>query len=328
MPPTSTSTVQAWLEDRRTRGIGASDAPIILGVSRFKSAYSLYHEKRGARPIEPHDQQLVQLGLLMEPIIAQLFATETGRVVREPRSRYELQVHPERPWMFATIDRWQWDDTRVPPLSAGLGADELVAAGTGVLELKNVSVYAAKTWLDTGEVPLEYQLQLQHQLAATGCAWGSIAALIGGTEFRWADFERDDDLIGGIITEEEAFWQRVLAGDEPIELAADAHDSTRETLNGLFTARADEPRSVTGLAPELLDVDATRQEAIERIKFYEDRRAEAENRILAELQAAGASVGVFSNGVRYEWTMRSRTTKPQAEAKTVTFPVLTRKAPK
>jgi len=131
----------SWTSWRR-RGLGASDAPIILGVSPWKTPYQLWLEKTGrAEPAKGN------------------WATERGNEM-EPRARarYELihlrdmppvtMEHPEFPFIRASLD--------------GLSTD-----GKIVLEIKCPGEKDHQT-AKAGQVPEKYIWQLEHQLFVTG----------------------------------------------------------------------------------------------------------------------------------------------------------------
>lgn len=308
---------EAWLAERQT-GLGSSDAAAILGLSRYKSALALFHQKRGLEL--PTDDDLAvfrKMGLMLEPVIAELYHEETHRDVRTPPP-FTVARHAQYPFLLASIDRWAWDAERAQRLFplGQVGADDLVRVATGVLELKNVSSYVASRWLDLGEVPIEYQLQLQHQLLVTGAPWGSIAALIGGVTFRWCDYEADEELQAMLLTEELAFWHRIQADEPP---PADGSDSTRELLHKLHAKTGE--GVVVPMPVELLDADLARQDAIERMKLANGVRQEAENKIMAFLQANEAQIGLLPNGARYTWRKQSRAGYTVAPTE---FPVLRR----
>jgi putative phage-type endonuclease len=68
---------QAWLEARQ-RGIGASDAAAVLGLSGYSSPYSVWYSKTS--PIEDRgdEDELIYWGRRLEPIIADEFWKEAG----------------------------------------------------------------------------------------------------------------------------------------------------------------------------------------------------------------------------------------------------------
>jgi len=58
-----------WLEQRR-QGIGASDAAVILGLTKWKSPMGLYAEKTGLVPMGQEETDLLEWGNRLEPVIA------------------------------------------------------------------------------------------------------------------------------------------------------------------------------------------------------------------------------------------------------------------
>ncbi len=151
-----------WLEMRKSK-IGASDSPIILGVSPYpnRTALALWKEKTG-RCEPPHINQAMQRGHDLEPMI---------------RDRYEQQIddsflpsvvtHPEHDYLIASLD--------------GLNFN-----GDKLLEIKccNKEVF---NQAKNGVVVPHYYTQIQHQLScvpqATECHYvcyhsGDMASVI------------------------------------------------------------------------------------------------------------------------------------------------------
>ena len=87
---------QQWLIDR-TKGIGGSDAPVILGISPYKTPYQLWQEKTGKIDIPDEDSPVIRRGRTMEPIIANMYAEVTGRTLKRVRG---IQRHPSYPWLI------------------------------------------------------------------------------------------------------------------------------------------------------------------------------------------------------------------------------------
>ncbi|OKP81601.1 endonuclease [Paenibacillus sp. P3E] len=206
-----------WLEWRK-RGIGGSDVAAICGLSRYKSALEVYLDKLGEIPPIP-DNPKMKAGRILEPVVADWFAEETG--IRVQKQNYIFQ-HKDYPFMLANIDRW------VPGENAGL-------------EIKNTAEYSRNNWFDgqTEIIPTEYQLQANHYMAVTGADKWYVAVLIGGWDFQWRVIERDDNLIRNLITIEENFWtQHVVAGVLPEVKAQDTdlmnymyHSSAPTSIN-------------------------------------------------------------------------------------------------
>ena len=297
-----------WLEGRRTLGIGSSDAPAILGISRYKSAFQLYLEKRGLESASKQENEQIAWGNLLEEPIAQRFAEETGRDVRNPREpgiwRIERSVDVD--FMVAAVDRTQRDPQTI------------ARDGEGILEIKNAHFFVGKTWLDTQEPPPEFQVQLQHQLVVTGARWGSIAALIGGCRFVWADVPRDEEFIELLIQAEAEFWKRLTDGNPP---DPDGTDATKKAIDRLFTRETS--GQIIGLPPDIIDAHIELQDAKVALDKAATRKKAAENTIK---MAIGENVGGrLPDGTVYTWKSQTRREYVSKES---TFRVLRCSLPK
>lgn len=189
--PTQDLTHNEWLEWRR-KGIGGSDCAAICGLSRYNSPLGVYLDKIGDKP-PLEDNPRMKAGRILEPVIADWFAEETGYKVMKRNAIFQ---HKKYPFMLANIDRW------IPGHNAGL-------------EIKNTSEYCKEEWAGI-TAPTEYILQCNHYMAVTGADRWFIAVLIGGWDFQWRVIERDENLINNLITIEREFWEsNVLAKIPP-----------------------------------------------------------------------------------------------------------------
>jgi len=297
----------AWLEARRGYGIGSSDVPAIVGVSRFQSALALYHEKLGVTRPSPAYEEHARWGQILEEPIAQRYAEETKRTVENPNAvigQWSIARHPQHPHMIASVDRFVLPNVRE-------GMQPLPLPGEfGVLEIKNAHLMMRDEWVGeeaNNEPPVEYQVQLQHQLAVTGARWGSIAALIGGVIFVWADVARDEALIERLVDMETAFMRRLELRDPPL---ADGSESSREVLRQLYPK--DTGTSVV-LPPEAFDWHHAFQDAKDRKRQAKTDEDLAGNRLR---QAIGdATIAFLPDGTAYTYKLQSRkeTVQPAAE---------------
>lgn len=126
-----------WLEFRKT-GIGASDAPIIMGNSPYTTITQLWEQKVGLAEGPPVNEYM-QRGHDLEPIARQLFINKMMCHV-EPT----MTLDPNHQWRFATMD--------------GISINRKIA-----VEIKTVG---KKDFEDAekGIVPKKYEAQLQHQM--------------------------------------------------------------------------------------------------------------------------------------------------------------------
>lgn len=282
------NTRQDWHAVRST-GIGASEAAAILGVSPWKSALQLFYEKRGTEQPTGGETFARELGLLLEDPIASLYAAKTGRMVTRPEpGKFQVLRHRDREYMLATLDGMQtFTANEKNPLFSGQ---------RGPLEIKTAAISKAALWDD--EAPIDYQVQVQHQLAVTGAEFASVVALIGGVSLRWADIRRDPEFVELLEASCAEFWRRVELNDPP---PADGTEGTKEFLKRLYP-KASAKR--IELPPEAIDLDAQREEAAKTIKAATARKLEAENKLK---QMIGENVeGVLSNGIVFTWKEQHR----------------------
>ena len=99
---TENLTEQEWLAYRR-QGIGGSDVAAILGISPFRTARDLYDDKLNiASAVDDTGNWVaLEMGHLLEPLVAQIFAKKTGLEVFQIKKMFQ---HPQHPFMLADVD--------------------------------------------------------------------------------------------------------------------------------------------------------------------------------------------------------------------------------
>lgn len=198
-----------WLE-MRFRGLGGSDASIVVGLNKWKSPFSLWLEKTGqSEPEDLSDNEYVYWGKKLEQAVSDRFCELTGKKVQK---RGLLQSE-EYPFMLASVDR-------------------MVVGENAGLECKTANGFAGKQWEDD-EVPDAYYIQCQHYMAVTGCDKWYIAVLIGGNKFIWKCIERNQQDIDVLIEAEKDFWHKVQNNIMP---AVDGSDDCAKTLAEKFSS--------------------------------------------------------------------------------------------
>jgi len=278
-----------WLQIRR-QGIGSSDIATIIGANPFKSAYALYLEKTGEIEADDlSDIEYVQMGNLLEPVIASLYTARTGRPVID-HGRYAVRHHPDDPRFMATIDR------DIIPVDAetelaGQVIASMAGRGPGILEAKTTGPWNADDWEGLG--PLYYQVQLQWQLGVLGYDWGSLAALIGGQRFVWIDFDRNDETIALLQDEARAFLDRIERRDPP---PVDGHAGTTRAIKKLHPA--DSGKTID-LPDRFAEMDALRAQLQDQIKADEQRLEALDNEIKARM--CDATWARIPGGGRFQW---------------------------
>lgn len=264
-------TREEWLEARKG-GIGGSDAANILGVG-YGSALETYSEKIGL--IEPQeDNDAMKWGRKLEPLVAEAYQEETGRELKD--HGFNIWQGSE-PFLLASQDR------------------QIIKPQTGHLEIKT-SNYIKEGEL-AEEIPIPWQVQYQHSLAATGLEWGGFAILLNARKLFWVDVERDNSFIEAMLEAETKFWKRVQDHDPP---PPDSSESATRTLKKLYPK--DTGKTVV-LPNEAMEWDRIKGEATAEIKRWTEQKTAAENNIRAAL--GDATFGTVGN-ITYSWITQAK----------------------
>jgi putative phage-type endonuclease len=211
----------AWLAWRHG-GIGASDAPALMGENPWKSERRLMTEKTAplkpwiaaARAPKPTARAQPDLFDLPKPAPRARSVSRfegpntrgTGAMARgnalEPHARalfcerFGVPVEPvclqsvARPWQRASLDGIDFATRRVIEIKCG------------------DKVYASTA--ETGRVPGYYVGQLQHILAVTGFESIDFWVWLPGLAALHLSVPRDDAYIARMTEREGAFWERVV----------------------------------------------------------------------------------------------------------------------
>lgn len=189
--------------DRR-KFLGSSDAPVVLGISPWKTPVDLYFEKTSDQPqptlealalIDPDKAAVLTRGRKFEPYVVDMARDQFGLTIAR---RNKVYFDPALPFLRAEID-FETDD---PDESA---------------EVKTVDVRKAAEWGDddSDEIPLHYAAQGMQALGVTGRKRHHFFALIG-FDLRHFLIERDDATIATMRTALARFWnEHVIARVPP-----------------------------------------------------------------------------------------------------------------
>lgn len=249
-----------WLLERR-KGIGGSDASVILGLNKWRTAFELWLDKTGQVPISESASEAAYFGSILEDIVAKEFEVRSGKKVRRKKS---MLKHPEHDFILANVDR-------------------MIVGEKAILECKTTSVYNLKEWEDN-EIPDSYIVQVQHYLGVLGPEYKKayFAVLIGGNKFVWKEIERDDELIAMIFQAEVEFWnEKVLGGKAPV---LDGSSAAEEYLKQRYSA------AEGGKVVDLTSANKTRIQQYlqlkEQINELTLQAKELENQIKHEMKEA------------------------------------------
>ena len=263
-----------WLAER-TKSIGASDTPAILGLVSWGSATSVQVSKWGLSEEAPHND-IFEIGHVMEPAILGMLSKRVGNVAR-PFGK--LLRSKEYPWLHATPD--------------GLVDEEGVFAQckTGLI---------ASEW--SNSPPYKVWTQVQHEMLVTGHSYCYVAATLMHSKFVWSKVERDEDFIQKTLFPIlEKLWGQIerMESCDP--------DGSKITSQAISTLHPQDNGLTIGLDVEYL-VDTGRIiELQETVKGLEDEIGTMKNRI--RLAIGENTYGALSGGDRWSYKRNRKGTR-------------------
>jgi putative phage-type endonuclease len=169
---------QEWLEMRKGK-IGASDAPIIMKKSPFKTPYELWREKLSFD--EPQSNYAMDGGNIMEPIARKVLEDKLGMALFP-----KVKLHNERSWMMASLDALSFDERTVAEIKCPGKEDHTIAL--------------------SGQVPEKYYAQVQHQIEVCEVEMAYYFSF-QGDDGALVKVYRDEKYIKQLIIAEEKFYE-------------------------------------------------------------------------------------------------------------------------
>lgn len=186
----------AWLEYRKNK-IGSSDAPIILGLSEYKTPYQLWLEKSGLIELENKSNYVQDLGHRFEP-----------RMRGDINLKYDLELlplvceHQNYSYLCASLD--------------GADMDKDTFA-----EIKYVGKVKMSELRKKRKPPIDHVAQVQHQFMVTGlkkCYYGAYVlndAKSDIVDTEVLEMRPSIKYIEKMLPILEKFWAQVKSGEPP-----------------------------------------------------------------------------------------------------------------
>jgi len=250
-----------WLELRRA-GIGGSDIAGLLAVDgAYGTPVTVWQSKVGAVG-ERVTSVAMEAGHRLEQPLADWFSDETGVKTFQP-PLITIYRSKQLPIAQASPDRLAFTST--------------VTETTAWVEIKNAGQHKFGEW-EAGPPP-HYLVQCQWQLAVSGLERCYLAALIGGTDFRYYVVEANAKQHKAMFDAAERFWNLyVVTGTPP---PVDESEKTRKALLAQYAETVSEPvEGGAELASALIDYRLAK----EAEKQAHDAATLAHNRIMAVLR--------------------------------------------
>ena len=198
-------TREEWLAGRR-QGIGASEAAVAAGMSKWSTPATLWAVKTGKAPATNISNEAVEYGVAAENAVRTLFMAK-HRELELGYFPYDILFQSEEPQFFATLD------------------GELTDRETGrrgILEVKTATPIGASAWAAwDNRIPDHYLCQIMWQLMVTGWEFVYLTAELiqqnGNSEIRNYYFDRADheEDIAWIREQGARFWSHVENNTPP-----------------------------------------------------------------------------------------------------------------
>lgn len=263
---------EEWLRIRKS-SIGGSDAAVLMDMNPYRSAISLYADKKGLLE-DKETTEAMRLGNDLENYVAKRWQEKTGKKVRADNFMYQ---HDEYDFITANVDR------------------DVVGENAG-LECKTMSTFAGYD-LENGEVPAQYYVQCQHYMAVKGYERMYLAILVFQRGIYCLTIERNDDFIEELIDKEVEFWTENIEKD--IMPPPDGSDDSMNTIERLH------PDGEGKMYLPNADSDIQRfMELGDVIKDFENERKQIKAKLCSRLE--DFAVGVDSE-YTCSWKNQSRT---------------------
>jgi len=300
-------TEEQWHE-LRSRNIGSSECEALVGVQKYSTYFTLWHQKKGnIDAVDFDENDRVFWGAHMEPAIAAGLAKQHELEIEKVREYYEID---DQPGIGASLDyKVKSGNVWVP------------------FEIKNVDrlvwIQEWNTDADPIEPPLHIQVQVQHQMLVTGSDHAFIGALVGGNEAHLIRVERHDKIIAAIRKAATRFWASQEADAEP-DVPLDDHAAENlDTIQKVW---------VQGVGEAVLDASTLEDSEAVLIKAAIEKYATGANMVkggealkdeakISLMKLAGSYGKIIS-----EWGSFNCNVKPEREEPEKVVPAKTVKA--
>lgn len=234
---------EQW-KQMRTSTVGSSEIATVCGLNRYQTPLGLWLQKTGRTESDFNDSDdRAWLGHEIESIIGRAYSRSSGVNVSAANC---IVAHPTESWATASPDFFKVEPN-------GSRADWYSDNILGAVECKNVGHRMLHHWEDDN-VPDAAHCQLIWQLGCCALPSGTVAALLGGRDFVFRDFDYDASLMQTMLDVAGEFVRCLQSDTPPPAMAAD-----RRVLD--LMPRFDKQ---TDINPELISI----------VRAYEDSQAQ------------------------------------------------------
>lgn len=194
-----------WLAHRQA-GIGSSEVATIVGLNPYETNWQYWMRKTGrAAPIE--ENEAMQSGHDLEPIVAKRFAQATGNHVIKSSEGDWIIYDDDAPHRRVSPDRLFWRK-----------GDKHNQHNRRILECKTLESNFRGNAIDPDDIPKHWFTQLQYQMGVAGVNYGALAWLVNGRHFGYVYQAFIPAYFEWICSEVDKFWKENIIEDKEPEL--------------------------------------------------------------------------------------------------------------
>ena len=214
---------QKWLLTRQ-KGIGGSDAGIIMGDNKYKTPFELWQLKTFKTPLETVENSACRWGHILESVVADEYAKMTKSTISE----MQTINCSDMPFISANVDRISEKGNKIKILECKTARMNTSAGETDINGNELMLWGKGNAYDDNGEaviidnqVPVSYWWQVQHYMLVTGIDETDIAVLLSTSDFRIFTIKADKEAQDALKEKICKFWEGVLTEIAPPFKVAD-----------------------------------------------------------------------------------------------------------
>lgn len=253
--------------EARRAFLGASEVAAVCGLDPFKSALDVWAAKMGLDQYDESDA--ARIGNLLEPVLLADYAQRTASVLRQPGTLRRSDIT----WAACTPDSIALKD----------GAERNV-------QVKVVGRHMASEW--DHKTPHYVQAQVQWEMWVAELECTDVVALVGGTDLRTIDVERNESQIALLVDICSTFWEEHVLTKRMPQL--DGSETARRILELMHP----QSRGCVEADDDLRSMVQRHQHLDRQIEHLDDCREALRNEIR---RSVGEHEGATFPGGRVMW---------------------------
>lgn len=203
-----------WLA-LRAQDLTSTDIAALFGLSPYKTAFELWHEKKAGERGDFAENDRMKWGKRLEPAVAAGIAADMGWAIR-PMKEY-IRLDGLR--LGSSFDFRVQRGSIPSELPSGNPRSPADSAEDAHLEIKCVDFLVFRDgWVvDEGfiEAPAHIEIQVQHQMLVSGLRRAYIGVMVSGNRIEVIEREADDAVQAGILAKAAEFWRSIDENNPP-----------------------------------------------------------------------------------------------------------------